>query len=168
MPVDKKRGDNLRNFPIERARLTSVLYVNALQTVTLLCYGWVLQKHAPLAVPLVFQFLMGLWLVASSNSMSTLLIDLFPDRASTASAASNLLRCIFGAIGAAVIDDMLTNMGYGWSFVLMGLLVGLASVLLVVELKYGMGWRGKRWDRLAEKKKEKEERKSSNNNRTDR
>jgi MFS family permease len=159
MPVDRKRGDDLRHFPIERARITSVFFVNALQSATILCYGWVLQQHAPLAVPLVFQFIMGICIVGSANSMSTLLIDLFPDRPSTASAAMNLLRCVFGAIGAGVIDDMLTNMGYGWAFVLQGLLVALASILLWAEVKYGMQWRGKRWDRLAEKKKEEEKKK---------
>jgi MFS family permease len=155
--IDRKHMDKMRHFPIERARIQSVFFANAVQTSTMLCYGWTLERHAPLAVPLILQFILGFGMVASSNSMSTLLVDLFPDQPATASAASNLLRCLFGAIGAAVIDEMLTGLGLGWTFVVLGVLIGLSSVLLVIEVKYGMKWRGTRWDRLAEKKKVKEE-----------
>jgi MFS family permease len=136
--------------------MEGVFLFNALQAMSLLCYGWVLEKHASLAAPLILQFILGICLVGSSNSMNTLLIDIFPDRASTASAAMNLLRCILGAVSAAVVDAIMTAMGYGWAFVFMGLLVAFSSVFLFVEFKYGIKWRGRRWDRLAEKQNEKE------------
>ncbi|EXJ81370.1 hypothetical protein A1O3_07661 [Capronia epimyces CBS 606.96] len=145
LKIDRKRGDDLLQFPIERARLQCVFFSQALQVAVFLPYGWALEKHASLAVPLVLQFIMGFCLVVSSNSVSTLLSDIYPSKVSTASAASNLVRCLLGAVGAAVVDNMLTSLGVGWSFVLVGLLLAAATGFLWVEMTWGMGWRQKRW-----------------------
>jgi MFS family permease len=157
--VDMKRGDDLHDFPIERARIQNIFYIQVLQTVTLLPYGWALEKHAPLAVPLVLQFILGFSLVIAFNSISTLLSDIYPGNVSTASAASNLVRCSLGAVGAAVVDDMLSRMGLGWSFVFTALLLMAATGFLWAEMVWGMGWRQKRWLKTAEKKKPKVEEK---------
>lgn len=157
-PIDRKRGDDLRNFPIERARLMPVLPLITLGILAYIPYGWVLEQHTSLAVPLVLQFIMGFCLTASNNTLNTLLVDLFPDRPATASAACNLVRCWLGAVGAAVIDHMLSGMGWGWCFTFWGLVMGAAMPLLWVEMVWGMNWRGKRLERLERKKKEEEER----------
>ena len=154
--VDKKRGDDLRNFPIERARLQMVFVAQGLQVAVFVSYGWTLQYHAPLAVPLVLQFILGFCLVVISNSVNSLLSDIFPGKVSTASAASNLVRCLLGAVGAATVDSMLKGMGLGWAFVFMGCALAGASGLIWTEMRFGMGWRQKRW-RQAEEKKQKEE-----------
>lgn len=91
------------------------------------------------------------------NTLTTLLVDLFPDRAATAAAAINLVRCWLGAVAAAVIDYMLSGMGWGWCYVFLGLVQLVALGGLLIEQKYGMGWRQKRFEKLALKKKEKEE-----------
>lgn len=85
------------------------------------------------------------------NSLTTLLADIFPDRVSTASAAQNLLRCLLGAVGAAVVDSMLVRMGLGWCFTFVSLLMVAAVSLLWFEYVWGMGWRQKRWRKVAEK-----------------
>jgi MFS family permease len=157
LTVDKKRGDDLRNFPIERARLQTVFLFQGLQVIVYPAYGWALQKHAPLAVPLILQFILGFCLVVVSNSLSTLLSDIFPGNVSTASAASNLVRCLLGAVGAATVDDMLRAMGLGWAFVFLGLVLAAASGFLWVELMWGMGWRQERWIKAEEKKQAEEE-----------
>ena len=144
----------MRDFPIERARLQVVFFAQALQAAVILSYGWALQKHASLAVPLVLQFILGFCLVVVSNSLSTLLTDIFPEEVSTASAASNLIRCMLGAVGAATVDNMLKSMGVGWCFVFLGLSLVVGSGLLWVEFVCGMRWRQRRWRR-----KEEEERK---------
>ncbi|OAP62311.1 hypothetical protein AYL99_04514 [Fonsecaea erecta] len=158
--VDRKRGDDLRAFPIERARLQAVFFFQAVQVAALAPYGWALQRHAALAVPLVLQFVLGFSLVVASNSISTLLSDIYPGSVSTASAASNLVRCLLGAVGAAVVDDMLTGLGLGWCFFLVAMLMAAATTLLWVEVRWGMGWRQKRWRKLEEKKKQAEREKS--------
>jgi MFS family permease len=120
-------------------------------------YGWVLQQKAPLAAPLILQFIIGFSFIASLNTLNTLMVDLFPDRASTASAASNLVRCLLGAVGAAVIDHQLNAMGWGWCFVFWGLLMLAGLGLLWVEYHHGMKWRLARLTKLDQKQAEKEE-----------
>ncbi|KKA19748.1 hypothetical protein T310_6260 [Rasamsonia emersonii CBS 393.64] len=152
--IDRRRGDDLRNFPIEKARLQPVFFFLGLQLAAFLPYGWVLERRAPLAAPLILQFVMGLGIVASSNTLSTLLVDIFPDRPSTASAACNLVRCLLGAVGAAVVDYMLSGMGWGWCFFFVGMVMLVATGLLWVEMSYGMEWRRRRWERLEKRKQE--------------
>ncbi|KIW05907.1 uncharacterized protein PV09_03101 [Verruconis gallopava] len=149
--VDRKKGDDLTNFPIETARLQSVFFAQTLQVAAYLSYGWVLDRHVHLAAPLVIQFIIGFCLVIVSNSLSTLLADIYPKNVSTASAASNLFRCLLGAVGAAVVDKMLSGMGMSWAFMFVGLMLVAATSLIVIELKWGMGWRQKRWREAAEK-----------------
>ena len=115
-------------------------------------YGWVLEQRAPLAVTLVLQFIMGLCFISALNTLNTLLVDLFPDRAATAAAACNLVRCWLGAVGAAVVDQMLVRMGWGWCFGFLGLLLAATMVLLWLENERGMQWREKRLARNERKK----------------
>jgi MFS family permease len=115
-------------------------------------YGWTLQQHTSLAAPLVLQFIIGFCFIASLNTLNTLLVDLFPDRAATAAAACNLVRCWLGAIGAAVIDQMLEGMGWGWTFTFLGLCMAVSMALLWVEYLYGMRWRQTRLDDNERKK----------------
>ncbi|KAH2050740.1 hypothetical protein KXW51_005229 [Aspergillus fumigatus] len=164
MPVDRKKGDDLRGFPIEKARLQAFFPLMALGVAAFIPYGWVLQQGAPLAVPLVLQFIIGFSFIASLNTLSTLMVDLFPDRASTASAASNLVRCWLGAVGAAVIDHMLNAMGWGWCFVFWGLLMLVGLGLLLVEYHRGMQWRLARLAKLDQRQVEKETQKAASEN----
>ncbi|PLN85196.1 putative MFS transporter [Aspergillus taichungensis] len=143
--VDRKKGEDLRRFPIEQTRLQTFFPIMALATLTFLPYGWVLQRHTHLAVPLILQFIMGFSFIAALNTLNTLLVDLFPDRAATASAACNLVRCWLGAVGAAVIDYMLNGMGWGWCFTFLGLILAAGLGLMWVEYERGMEWREKRF-----------------------
>ncbi|KAJ5762402.1 uncharacterized protein N7511_005784 [Penicillium nucicola] len=154
LPANRQNGDNLRKFPIERARLQTVFPAMAVGIAAFTPYGWVLQRGVPLAVPLVLQFIIGFCFVASLNCLNTLLVDLFPDRPATAAAACNLVRCCLGAVGAAVINQMLSGMGWGWCFVFLGLLMTAGMSLLWIECVYGMGWREKRLLKIERKERE--------------
>ncbi|KAL4891914.1 major facilitator superfamily domain-containing protein [Aspergillus ambiguus] len=138
LPTDRKRGDDLRHF----------FPVVAVGLVAFVPYGWTLDRQAPLAVPLVLQFFVGFSFVAANSTLSTLLVDLFPDRPATASAASNLVRCWLGAVGAAVIDSMLWAMGAGLCFTFWG---------LVLCLEVGMRWREKRAVRLEKQRQQQQQ-----------
>jgi MFS family permease len=151
MSIDRKHGDDLTNFPIEKARIQGSLFWASLLAATFLGYGWALDYKTSLAVPLVISFILGFALICTMNSLTTLLTDIFPDRVSTASAASNLARCLLGAVGAAVVDSMIDAMGIGWCFTFTGLVMGVAVMFLWVEYKWGMQWRQKRWRKKAEK-----------------
>ena len=154
--IDRKHGDDLRHFPIERARLEIIWPLLTLGLCCVLCYGWVLERSANLAAPLILQFLIGLCVNGSFNILSTLVVDLYPQSPSTATAANNLVRCIIGAGGTGIIDIMINSMGRGWCFTFISLVCMAASPLLWVELKWGPVWREERKvriDREAEEKR---------------
>jgi len=161
LPLEKKRRVDLRNFPIEKVRIQVVFFVYPGLALPVLCFGWVLQKRANLAAPLILEFICGFCLVACSNTMSSLLVDLYPDNPATVTAANNLVRCWLGGVAAAVLSYMLDCMGWGWCFVFLGLLQLLALLLLLPVWKWGMVWREERRVRLEERKKRKEERRQA-------
>jgi MFS family permease len=155
--IDRKRGDNLRHYPIERARLEIIWPMLSVGLVCILCYGWVLEKNAPLAAPLVIHFFIGLCVNGVFNLLSTLLVDLYPQSPATATAANNLCRCFMGAGGTGIIEIMISRMGRGWCFTFIALVCTAASPLLLVELKWGPKWREERAVRLEKEAEEKEE-----------
>ncbi len=59
IPVDKTRQQDLTNFPIEKARLEVAIPLLYLTAATTIAWGFVLQRHAHLAVLCVLLFLNG-------------------------------------------------------------------------------------------------------------
>jgi MFS family permease len=149
-PVDKKRATDLKDFPLEQARIQVTLPLVIIGDAALLCYGWVMQMETNLAAPLVLLFFIGLCLTGSFNCNSVMLVDLYPLSPSTATAANNLVRCFMGAGGTAIIIIMIESMGRGWCFTFIAGVVMLFSPILWVLRKYGQGWRNARTQRLEE------------------
>ena len=154
--IDINRGDDMKHFPLEKARIqvfVGPLYVGI---AAILCWGWTLERNAPLAVPLVLSFVIGLCLTGSFNVMSTMLVDLYPSQPATATAANNLVRCTMGAAGTAVIIPMVDGMGRGWCFTFIAAVIFFTSPLLWVELQWGPEWREQRRIRVEQQEQEKE------------
>ncbi|QKX52944.1 uncharacterized protein TRUGW13939_00015 [Talaromyces rugulosus] len=158
--VDKKKGDDLAKFPIEHARLAIVWPLVYVGGIVMIGYGWTIEKHTHIAAPLVLTFVMALTMTACYNSMNILLVDLYPQSPSTASAANNLTRCLMGAGGSAMINPMINGIGSGWSYTVVGLVVILLSPMLYVVTQWGPKWREERRIRFAEKKRHQEANKS--------
>ena len=142
--IDAKRGDDLRDFPIEKARVQVMCPLLVLGVGALVAYGWVLQFEVHLAAPLILQFVIGLCLSGSYDVMCVMLVDLYPESPATATAANNLVRCLLGAVGTATIIQMIEAMGRGWCFTFIGAILTVASPLLWVEVKSGPRWREER------------------------
>ncbi|ORY09537.1 putative florfenicol exporter [Clohesyomyces aquaticus] len=142
--IDRERGDDLANFPLERARLFVAVPMLTIGNCALLCYGWILEVETSLAAPLVTHFLMGLFMIGGFNCMSVMLIDYYPLSPSTATAANNLVRCLMGAAGTGIINIMIEGMGRGWCFTFLAGVILAASPILWVLLKWGPGWREER------------------------
>ncbi|KAL4942507.1 major facilitator superfamily domain-containing protein [Aspergillus oleicola] len=128
-------------FPLEKARLQLFFPTLLLTITTLTPYGFVLQSRTHISAPLTLHFLNGFATVACTNTLNTLLVDLFPEQPATAAAACNLVRCWLGALGAGVVEFMLRGMGWGGCFGFLGGCLGLAGVLGVVEYRLGRVWR---------------------------
>lgn len=164
--IDRKRGNDLRNFPIERARLEVVWYPMFLGTGTLIAWGWALQARTSLAAPLIVLFFAGFFLSGSLAMLSTLLVDLYPQNPATATAALNLIRCSMSAAGTAVIQYIIDAMGIGWCYTFLGLVTMAFSPCLWVVMKWGPKWREERF--LTESKKKEERQGKKERKRLDR
>lgn len=154
--IDIKRGDNLQNFPLEKARIQVIWLLLYPGIAATLAYGWAIEKNAHLGAPLVLQFIIGLSFTGSFNVMSTMLVDLYPYSPATATAANNLVRCLMGAAGTAIIIQMIDGMGRAWCFTFVAAVVFVASPLLWVESKWGPKWREDRRLRIENRKQEAE------------
>ncbi|KAK1721105.1 major facilitator superfamily transporter [Colletotrichum lupini] len=143
--IDRRRGDDLLKFPIEKARLQPVYPAVAVGLAALTAYGWVLHYEVGgVAAPLVLQGVIGLTITGSFSVMNTLIVDLFPDAPATATAANNLVRCAMGAVGTAVIEYMIRGMGRGWSFTFLAALCAVLSPMMFLIAKKGPVWRNAR------------------------
>ncbi|KAI5794951.1 major facilitator superfamily domain-containing protein [Pyronema domesticum] len=145
--MDKKRGEDMKKFPIEKARLRSIFWILGLYVVTFIAYGWVLWKETNLAAPLVLQFILGIVGTGAFTILSTLVVDLYPAKPSSATACNNLVRCLMGAGGTAAIESMIKAMGRGWCFTFVGLVCAAMAPLLWLERSRGMEWRVARLDK---------------------
>ncbi|MCJ1301579.1 hypothetical protein MMC08_004380 [Hypocenomyce scalaris] len=159
--VDRKRGDDMKSFPLEKARIQVAFPLLYFGIAAILCYGWVLEQNAPLVAPLIVQFFIGLCLTGAFQVMSVMLVDLYPTSPATATAANNLVRCLLGAAGTAVIIQMIDTMGRGWCFTFIAAVIFFSSPILWVEMKWGSTWREARRVRIQKQKEEKEEEKQA-------
>ena len=146
--IDIKRGDDLQNFPVELARIQVIWATLYPGIAAILGFGWALEREAPLAVPLVLLFIIGLSATAAFNVLSVLLVDLYPQSPATATAANNLVRCLMGAGATGVIIQMIDCMGRGWCFTFVAGVVFATSPMLWVNVRWGPRWREERRTRL--------------------
>ncbi|KAJ5626280.1 hypothetical protein N7510_002589 [Penicillium lagena] len=144
LPVIKNVRPDISNFNIERVRLEVALPLYYLSNISMLAYGWVLGHKVSLAGPVILLFLAGWTLTSTSQVLNALMIDLWPGKSATATAANNLFRCEMGAVSSAVISPMISAMGQGWAYTTLALLSIALSPSLWLIARHGMGWRQKR------------------------
>jgi MFS family permease len=128
-----KRGfnGNPEDFPIEKARLRTMWLWSGLLIASTLIFGWTLDYSIHISVPIICTFIQG-WAATSIISVvTTFLVDIFPKKRASATAALNLVRCLMGAGGTAAVLPIVNGIGVGWTFtMLVGIM--LANLLLVV------------------------------------
>lgn len=98
-----------------------------------------------IAAPTIILFILGLSLTASFNTVSTLLVDIYPNTAAAATASNNFVRCLLGAGATAVLVPMLDAMGIGWCFTFIAFVMMLFTIpLLLAVIRFGPKWREER------------------------
>lgn len=152
MPLEFNRRVDLSDFPIERARLEVAIPTLALGSACMIGFGWLVQCEVNLSGPLILLFVVGFCVSASLNTVAVLLVDIYPGRAGTASAANNLVRCWLGAGSTSGVVPMINKIGMGWTLTFFGLLNILFSPILWYIMKNGPKWR-----RAAKERKEQHE-----------
>ncbi|KAI9705568.1 MAG: hypothetical protein M1836_006324 [Candelina mexicana] len=140
LPVDKSTND-LSNFPIEQARLSSVFPLLAVSTSATVGFGWALNQHTSIAVPLTLTFFSSASQVAIFTVCGTLLTDLNPSQSATAQAGYNLIRCALSAGGIASLQALINAIGVGWCFTIYGIIGAICIPILMVLRSHGMQWR---------------------------
>lgn len=100
-----------------------------------------MDKKVSLAGPAILLFFMGYSITAAYQILNVLMVDIYPGRPATATAASNIVRCELGAAASAAIVPMAQAMGNGWSYTLLALLFVAYSPALLWIMKSGMKWR---------------------------
>ncbi|KAL4404465.1 hypothetical protein CABS03_14260 [Colletotrichum abscissum] len=141
LPTDKIAGDDLGNFPIEKARLSVMWTPLAITILALVAYGWVVHYRRHIALPLVLQFILGMSLQFVFSIYNTLLTDKNHNAAAAAQASSNLIRCTLATIAVAFLQKMLDIMGAGWTYTLLSALGLMAMVLFCIDYRMGTKWR---------------------------
>jgi MFS family permease len=162
MPVEKNKQQDLSNYPIERARLEVALPLLILGAVGIIAYGWMVERRTNIAGPCVALFVVGYAIVAGFNCMSILMIDMYPGKAGTATAANNLVRCLLGAAASAVVIPLADAIGVGWTCTLSSCIwAGFSTPLIFILIKFGPRWRAETKARKEEGDKVKEERREA-------
>lgn len=142
--MDRKKGDDLTEFPIEKARFRSTFIPLAVVCCALVAYGWCLHFKVHFAVNLVLQLLLGMSLQVCFTTLNTLLMDLDPVHAATAQAVSNLYRCLLAAGALALLEVLLDRIGPGATFSIIAGITASCSVIFLVERSRGHHWRRQR------------------------
>lgn len=167
LSVDRKKAEDMRKFPIERARLQVIWYPVIVGQCAIIAWGWVLAARASLAAALVVLSVAGFCVTGANGMLSTFLVDLYPQSPSTATASLNLTRCLLSAAGTAVVQHVVNAWGVGWTFTFFGLVTIAFLPSLWVVTKWGPAWREERYLRLTRKAEEngaEEESKSQDRN----
>ncbi|KAF2433626.1 hypothetical protein EJ08DRAFT_731584 [Tothia fuscella] len=130
--IDRKRGNIPTGaFPLEKARSEVVAAMVVIGALPVLAYDWIMQAETHLSAPLILQFTMGVALNGGFQAMSVVLVDMYPQSPSAATAANNVVKMLDGCYGTGIIIIMIERIGWGW---------------------YGPGWRDERALREKEKK----------------
>ncbi|GLA29855.1 hypothetical protein CBS76997_7412 [Aspergillus niger] len=137
------------DFPIEVARMRNTWWVIAIFIVTVALYGVSLRTH--LAVPIILQYFIAFCSTGLFTINSALVIDLYPGASASATAVNNLMRCLLGAGGVAIVQPILDALKPDYTFLLLAGITLVMTPLLYVEDRWGPGWRHARERRLKAK-----------------
>ncbi|CCH62193.1 hypothetical protein TBLA_0G02550 [Henningerozyma blattae CBS 6284] len=142
-------------FNIFRARLIAALPQNFLAVISFLLFGWSVDKKWNIAAVCVTSFVSSYCAMSTLSTSSTLLVDLYPGKSSTATSCFNLIRCSLSALFMGCFADMKEAMTIGGVFSFLCGLILLGNFLVFIPMKYGTKWRRERLNKAEAKRLEK-------------
>ncbi|KAJ5199386.1 Major facilitator superfamily domain general substrate transporter [Penicillium cf. griseofulvum] len=147
LPIDTRiNSKSYPDFPIEYARMRNTWWITAIFIVCVAVYGVSLRTH--LAVPIILQFIIAYGSTAIFTINSALVIDLYPGASASATAVNNLMRCLMGAAGVAAVQPIIDALTAEFAFLMLAGITIAMVPLLIVEMKWGYGWRLERQERI--------------------
>lgn len=131
-------------FNTFKVRLLCVIPQNFLAVISFLLFGWSMDKGWKIPAALITSCVSSYCAMSTLSTMTTLLVDLYPGKSSTASSCFNFVRCSLSSIFMGCFADMKEAMTVGGTFSFLIALLFLANGLTFIPIMYGMKWRGKR------------------------
>ncbi|KAJ5482862.1 MFS transporter OpS2 [Penicillium diatomitis] len=120
----------------ENALLGAFLYPAAL-----IWYGWTVDKGTYWLVPMIANFFFGIGSMLIFSMVTTMLTEFMPKKSSEGVALNNFVRNIFSCVGSLVTAPVISGIGNGWLFTILGL-VGFASSSVIFLMRaFGPRWR---------------------------
>ncbi|KIY02308.1 uncharacterized protein Z520_02446 [Fonsecaea multimorphosa CBS 102226] len=138
----KYDGDEQR-VPIEKARLRTVWIWSALECVSVLVFGWTVDQRVHISVPIICFFVLGWAAISLQSVISTYLVDIHHTQSASATASLNLVRCLLGAGGTAVIGPLVNSIHVGWTFTLLTGVLLILGGLVLFQIMFGKAWKPK-------------------------
>ncbi|KAI0159781.1 major facilitator superfamily transporter [Xylariaceae sp. FL1272] len=141
-PIDRVRGDDVRRFPIQRARSRGILTIIVLSVGLIVGYGWAVEEKVHPAIPLVLQGFIGCRCATLHQTYGALVVNILPEKTGAAAASKNIVRCTLAGVFVAIPDLVVGKLGNGWTFTFFGLFEAVTCVIAVLCLQqWGMAWR---------------------------
>ncbi|KAJ6126772.1 hypothetical protein N7523_002384 [Penicillium sp. IBT 18751x] len=122
----------------ENAWLGAILY-----PVALIWYGWTAEKGVYWLVPMIANFFFGVGSMLIFSMVTTMLTEFVPKKSSEAVALNNFVRNIFSCVGSLVTTPIISAIGNGWLFTILGLVALASSSVIVLMRLFGPRWRVK-------------------------
>jgi MFS family permease len=100
----------------------------------LLWYGWAAEAHTHWIVPDIGALIFGCGFILSTNAMFAYILDAFGKYTASATAASNVLRMVFGFAFPIFAPAMYNSLHWGWAnttLALISLVFGLPAPLIL-------------------------------------
>ncbi|PWN93049.1 MFS general substrate transporter [Acaromyces ingoldii] len=133
--------------PIEHVRLRRFPYALLGTVLTLIAYGWCVRYKVHMAAAIIFLFINGFCIGCIFSIVQVLLIDWLPNKGASVTGCNNLMRCLSGAVGTAVIDYVLSALKPGWTFTLTALITALTAPVALWIDRSAPAWRRRRSER---------------------
>ncbi|KAH0837732.1 hypothetical protein AYO21_09361 [Fonsecaea monophora] len=140
----RKYGGDEQRMPIEKARLRTVWLWSALECVSVLIFGWTVDQGVHISVPIICFFVLGWAAISLQSVISTYLVDIHHTQSASATASLNLVRCLLGAGGTAVVGPLINSIHVGWTFTLLTGIMLVLGGLALVQIMFGDAWRQRR------------------------
>lgn len=130
-------NDPYYTFNVARVRLMPAFFTLILSACGYIAFGWCIKVKAPLPAVLVASGFGSLFSNCILTMSTTLIVDLYPSKASTGTGCLNLFRCSLSALFIACLSRMSNKMTYGGVFTFMGVFSAAASSLLYILVGNG-------------------------------
>lgn len=131
-------------FNVIRARLLAALPQNFISVASFLLFGWSVDKGWAIPAVLITSCISSFCTMSTLSTSSTLLVDLYPAKSSTATSCFNFIRCSLSALFMGCFAKMKSSMTVGGTFTFLCGLVFVGNFLLLIPMKHGMKWRQQR------------------------